>query len=114
MHGSSKARNTGHVHPDCRNSVDCLSVTLKSECTRKEKILITFLNSSSVLRSRKLNFYAAIYSFHENKGVSNFPTSHISVSNRVRPGYEIRHKITLKVYDNKKSIILISPNANLS
>ena len=69
MHSSGKARNTGlaataHVRPDCRGCVVILmTVTLESECTGKDRILITF----SALRSRKLNFYVAFYSFHKTQ-----------------------------------------------
>ena len=66
-----QARNTGlaataHVRPDCRDSVVIRStVTLETECTGKDRILITFFDSSSALRSGQLYFYVALYSFHK-------------------------------------------------
>ena len=59
MRRSSKARNTGlaataHVHPDCRDCVVILlTVTLESECTTKDRILITFCEQFVGLEVKK-------------------------------------------------------------
>ena len=59
MPGNSKARKRGlavtaHVRPDCRNCVVILSIViLGSECTGKDRILITFFEQFVGLEVKK-------------------------------------------------------------
>ena len=71
MHRSSKARNTGltatvHLYPDCRDCVVILStVSLESECTGKDKILITFFEQFFGLEFKKTLFLCSFLQFSQ-------------------------------------------------
>ena len=72
MRSSSKARKTGltvtvHVRPDCRDCVVILlTVTLESECTEKDRILITFFEQFFGLEVKKTTLLCGFLRFSQD------------------------------------------------